>query len=137
MADIYTVTFERGTGDAESAKEAGRTGEEQLSAELQEANDADILNGFFIVKKGDGVAAIKDWSAFFMERAGTWEGELGMNLAYLFAGMATGTGVSWHESEPAMRILRRCEVPADASIWAFIEIEKDDGDEIVAEGDPA
>ena len=46
-AVAYLVTFTRGDEDAEVAATAGRTGAQQLAAELQEACDAGILNGTF------------------------------------------------------------------------------------------
>jgi hypothetical protein len=45
----YLVTFKRDGEDAEVAEDAGRTGAQQLAAELQAACDAGLLSGTFEV----------------------------------------------------------------------------------------
>ena len=83
------------------------------------------------------VALIQKWSSWFYDNTAGWSceiaGDLGMQLAYLFAAISKGTKIECNNDSPLIHCLKRREgydgekVPYDAEIWHYIDIVDEEG----------
>ena len=74
----------------------------------------------------DKVALIQKWACWFYDRTETWEGDLGMELAYLFKSIADGQCCEWSLGDEIVKMLKDEQIPDSDPIWEYIFIlEKD------------
>ncbi len=67
---------------------------------------------------------IAKWASRFYDMTESWNGPLGMQLAYLFAAIARSSHVALTRNSARVRLLRQETVPANNPIWRFIQIEE-------------
>jgi hypothetical protein len=69
---------------------------------------------------------IDKWSTFFIQQTESWysdlAGELGAQLAYLFAAMATGISIDLYDHDELICILYQAKIPLSEDIWEYIII---------------
>lgn len=69
----------------------------------------------------DRVDLINKWSHWFYDNTESFEGKLGMQLAYLWAAISKGTKIEVDPSSPLIRLLRQKQVPETELIWEYID----------------
>lgn len=67
---------------------------------------------------------IAQWATRFYDLTESWNGPLGMQLAYLFAAIARGSYVALAPNSALVRLLRQAVVPSNDPVWQFLRIEK-------------
>lgn len=67
------------------------------------------------------VDLINKWSHWFYDNTETFEGKLGMQLAYLWAAISRGTKIEVDPSSPIVRLLEQKQVGKSELIWEYID----------------
>lgn len=67
---------------------------------------------------------IAQWATRFYDLTESWNGPLGMQLAYLFAAIARGSHVALAPNSALVRLLRQAAVPSNDPVWQFLRVEK-------------
>ena len=67
---------------------------------------------------------ISQWATRFYDMTESWNGPLGMQLAYLFAAIARDSYVALAPNSALVRLLRQAAVPSNDPVWKFLRIEK-------------
>ena len=73
---------------------------------------------------GQRARLIAQWAGRLYDITASWQGPIGMQLAYLFAAMARGSHVALKRHSALVRLLRQEAVPASDPIWKYIRIEE-------------
>jgi hypothetical protein len=73
---------------------------------------------------GQRARLIAQWARRLYDITASWQGPIGMQLAYLFAAMARGSHVALKRHSALVRLLRQEAVPASDPIWKYIQIEE-------------
>jgi len=76
------------------------------------------------VTEGQRARLIAQWAGRLYDMTASWQGPIGMQLAYLFAAMARGSHVALKRHSALVRLLRQEAVPASDPIWKYIQIEE-------------
>ena len=66
---------------------------------------------------GQRARLIAQWARRLYDMTASWQGPIGMQLAYLFAAMARGSHVALNRQSALVRLLRQEAVPASDPIW--------------------
>ena len=74
--------------------------------------------------EGQRARLIAQWARRLYDITASWQGPIGMQLAYLFAAMARGSHVALKRQSALVRLLRQEAVPASDPIWKYIRIEQ-------------
>lgn len=64
------------------------------------------------------------WYEWFLDHTDSFEGRLGMQLAYLWPAILKGTKIDCSERDPVVQILHLYEVPESDPIWQHINYAK-------------
>jgi hypothetical protein len=67
---------------------------------------------------------IAKWANRLYDITASWRGPIGMQLAYLFAAMASGNHVALNRKSALVRLLQDADVSSSDPIWRFIRIEE-------------
>ena len=67
---------------------------------------------------------IAKWAKRLYDITASWRGPIGMQVAYLFAAMASGNHVALNRKSALVRLLHQADVPRRDPVWRFIRIEK-------------
>jgi len=73
---------------------------------------------------GERARLIAQWAGRLYDMTASWQGPIGMQLAYLFAAMARGSHVALKRHSALVRLLRQEGVPTSDPIWKYIRIEE-------------
>jgi len=73
---------------------------------------------------GQRARLIAQWARRLYDMTASWQGPIGMQLAYLFAAMARGSHVALKRHSALVRLLRQEGVPTSDPIWKYIRIEE-------------
>ena len=73
---------------------------------------------------GQRVRLIAQWAGRLYDITASWQGPIGMQLAYLFAAMARGSHVALKRHSALVRLLRQEAVSASDPIWKYVRIEE-------------
>jgi len=76
------------------------------------------------VTEGQRARLIAQWAGRLYDMTASWQGPIGMQLAYLFAAIARGSHVALKRHSALVRLLRQEAVPASDPIWKYIQIEE-------------
>ena len=76
------------------------------------------------VTGGQRARLIAQWAGRLYDMTASWQGPIGMQLAYLFAAMARGSHVALKRHSTLVRLLRQEGVPTSDPIWKYIRIEE-------------
>jgi hypothetical protein len=69
---------------------------------------------------------IKTWSDWFYQRTESFEGELGLQLAYLWPAIAKAHVIEVSASSCIVKLLEKFLVPKHSEIWGYIDQINDD-----------
>ena len=73
---------------------------------------------------GNNIGRLDYETGRLYDMTASWQGPIGMQLAYLFAAMARGSHVALKRHSALVRLLRQEAVPASDLIWKYIRIEE-------------
>lgn len=65
------------------------------------------------------------WGDWFYKMTNSFEGKLGVALAYLYMGIVKGTQIDLHSNAALVQLLKRNEIPGSDPIWSYINIVRD------------
>ena len=73
------------------------------------------------------IALIKKWADLFMSNTDSWEGDLGLSLAYLFPAMANDKVIEVFEGDKILEVLSWMDLsPTDKEeIWKYLILGED------------
>ena len=86
------------------------------------------LPGYGVIEKRPPLARlelIKEWSDWFYARTDSFEGELGLQLAYLWPAIAKAHKIEVSPSSAIVRVLEQFHVPPHSPIWDYIDQVED------------
>jgi len=75
------------------------------------------------------LTVISNWSKWFYDNTESFEGEIGMQLAYLWPAVVSGEQMAADENSAIVRLLRYKQVSVNEIIWDYLLIEPEDVEE--------
>ena len=73
---------------------------------------------------------IKKWYKFFLNLTESWDGDLGVELAYLFGAMARGEKIDASTNSSVVDVLIENNIGPKESIWHYINLIDDEWESI-------
>lgn len=66
---------------------------------------------------------VRQWDLWFQKHTGSYEGDLGMDLAYLWPAILNDKFILVHKDSTIYKLLVENKVPSSDPIWNYIKLE--------------